>query len=128
MITAKSKKQNYLTEIQTPQHTFYADVQKDHGGSGEYASPSELFASSYAACLNITTRMVLDRKELSYEEVIVQVEVDSSNLDELKIYTHIDIIGDISQEEKEAIIQKVKRCPVGRMMRSEKQFLNFSKN
>ena len=124
MVTTKSKKQNYLTEVQTGENIFYSDVAVDHGGSGQYASPGELFASSYAACINITTRMVLDRKQYDYEEVIVQVELDNENLDELKFYTHIEIVGDIEQEEKEKIIQKVKRCPVGRMMRANKEFLD----
>lgn len=123
MITATSKKCDYITRLSDGQHTFYADTPISDGGSDMYQRPGDILASAYAACVNITTRKVLDRENLPYEEVKVYVDIDRSDLDNLKIHTKTEITADISEEKKQEIIQKVKRCPVCRMLAAEKEFL-----
>ena len=51
------------------------------------------------------------------------MDIDRSDLDNLKIYAKTEITADISEEKKQEIIQKVKRCPVCRMLAAEKEFL-----
>lgn len=125
MITATGKSGSRLAEISDGKHTFYADTPVEGGGSDSYRRPGDILAGAYAACVNITTRMVLDRENLPYEEVKVYVDIDRSDLDNLKIYTRTDIISDISEEKKQEVINRVKRCPVCRMLAAEKQFLTM---
>jgi putative redox protein len=56
--------------------------------------------------------MVLDRMNLSYEEVITKVEFNSDGDEESCFFYDVEIVGDIDEEVKEMIIQKAQRCPV----------------
>jgi putative redox protein len=126
MITATSKKDNYITELSDGKHTFYADTVEHEGGSDMYARPTDILCSAYAACTNITTRMVLDREGLKYDKVTVWADIDRSDLNNVKFYIHTEIEGDIPQEKKNEIIQRVKRCPVCRILKADKEFLELN--
>lgn len=123
MITATSKKDNYVTEISNGKHTIYADTIRHEGGSDSAMRPTEILASAYASCTNITTRMVLDREGLKYDKVTVYVDLDRSDLNNVKFFIRTEIEGDIPQEKKDEIIERVKRCPVCRILKAEKEFL-----
>ena len=125
MITAVSKSDNYITELSDGKHTFYADTLEHEGGSDMYARPTDILCSAYAACTNITTRMVLDREGLKYDKVTVWADIDRTDLNNVKFYIHTEIEGDIPQEKKDEIIQRVKRCPVCRILKAEKEFLEL---
>ena len=125
MITATSKGDNYITELSDGKHIFYADTIKHEGGSDMYARPTDILCSAYAACTNITTRMVLDREGLKYDKVTVWVDIDKSDLNNVKFHIKTEIEGDIPQAKKDKIIERVKRCPVCRILRSEKEFLDL---
>ena len=112
MITATGKKDNYITELSDGKHVFYADTIEHEGGSDMYARPTDILCSAYAACTNITTRMVLDREGLKYDKVTVWADIDRTDLNNVKFYIHTEIEGDIPQEKKDEIIERVKRCPV----------------
>ena len=126
MITATGKKDNYITELSDGKHVFYADTIEHEGGSDMYARPTDILCSAYAACTNITTRMVLDREGLKYDKVTVWTDIDRTDLNNVKFYIHTEIEGDIPQEKKDEIIQRVKRCPVCRILKAEKEFLELN--
>ena len=126
MITATGKKDNYITELSDGKHTFYADTIEHEGGSDMYARPTDILCSAYAACTNITTRMVLDREGLKYDKVTVWADIDRTDLNNVKFYIHTEIEGDIPQEKKDEIIERVKRCPVCRILKAEKEFLELN--
>lgn len=126
MITATGKKDNYITELSDGKHTFYADTVEHEGGSDMYARPTDILCSAYAACTNITTRMVLDREGLKYDKVTVWADIDRTDLNNVKFYIHTEIEGDIPQEKKDEIIQRVKRCPVCRILKADKEFLELN--
>lgn len=123
MITATSKGENYITELSDGKHIFYADTVEHEGGSDMYRRPTDILCSAYAACTNITTRMVLDREGFKYNKVTVWADMDKTDLDNVKFFIKVEIDGDIPQEDKDRIIEKVKRCPVCRILRSGKEFL-----
>ena len=125
MITAVSKSDNYITELSDGKHTFYADTLEHEGGSDMYARPTDILCSAYAACTNITTRMVLDREGLKYDKVTVWADIDITDLNNVKFYIHTEIEGDIPQEKKDEIIQRVKRCPVCRILKADKEFFEL---
>ena len=126
MITATGKKDNYITELSDGKHVFYADTIEHEGGSDMYARPTDILCSAYAACTNITTRMVLDREGLKYDKVTVWADIDRTDLNNVKFYIHTEIEGDIPQEKKDEIIQRVKRCPVCRILKADKEFLELN--
>ena len=125
MITATSKKDSFVTELSDGKHTFYSDATEHEGGSDMYARPTDILVSAYAACTNITTRMVLDREGLKYDKITVWADIDRTDLNNVKFYIRTEIEGDIPQEKKDEIIQRVRRCPVCRILKAEKEFLEL---
>lgn len=123
MIISKSKEEKYCTEVSNENTFIISDVTKEKGGSGEYFRPHDLLCAGLASCLNITTRMVLERKNITYENVVVKVDLDRSDEEKTKFFYDIDIIGDISKETKELIINIVKNCPVKNTLTKEIEFV-----
>lgn len=118
MITVTSQGIPYLATITDGERTAFSDVRAESGGSGDYLSPSELVLAGYAACAQITARMVLDRKNLSYDDVQVTASADREGQKTVISY-QIQIIGEIPEEIKREVIEKVTRCPVRKMLSGE---------
>lgn len=127
MVFAESKKEHYLTQLANGSAVVIADVKKDDGGSGEHFGPHDFLCAAYATCLNITIRMVLDRMSLKYDKVITEVELDRSHEDKTIFLYHADIIGDIDDETKEAVIAKSLRCPVKKTLSKDIDFQRMEK-
>lgn len=115
MVVSKSLDGNYLTEISNGICKINADV-KDAGT--ETMRPHELIESGLAACMNITTRMVLDRMNLAYDGVEVKVSLERPDKENTVITYNIDIKGDIDEATKEMIKSKVFNCPVRKTLAS----------
>lgn len=116
MIVSESKKENYRTEISNENAVIISD------STGKCLSPHDLLCAGFGACLNITTRMVLDRKNIKYEKVIVKVDLDKSDENKTKFIYCIDILGDISDKTKQNIVDIVKNCPVRKTLSKEIEF------
>lgn len=128
MIISESKKDSYLTEILSDETLIFSDVTKEKGGSGKYFKPHDLVCAGYASCLNITTRMILERMNIEYEKVIVKINLNNSNPDKAVFEYDIDIIGDIDTETKSAVISKAEKCPVRRTLSKEIEFNKVKKD
>lgn len=122
MIISESKIENYCTEISNENSFIFSDVTEEKGGKGQYLRPHDLLCSAFASCLNITTRMILERKKIKYEKVIVKVDLDRSEEKKTKFLYDIDIIGDIPIETKQNIINIAKNCPVRKTLSKEIDF------
>ncbi len=114
MMVSKSLDGNYLTEISNGTYNLYAD----NAEAAQSLHPHEFIESALAACMNITTRMVLDRMSLKYEGVEVKVLLTRKTKEETKIEYKIDIKGDIDEAVKKQITDKVFNCPVRRILTS----------
>lgn len=123
MIIAKSQSDKYLTEISNGAAMIFSNVASDKGGDDGYFSPHEFLCASLAACLDITTRMVLDHKNILYEEINVKVVLDQSDDAETRFVYDIDIIGDIDEKEKDQIIKIVSKCPVRKTLSKKISFV-----
>lgn len=119
MIISESKQDGYLTEISNGETFLFSDVTKEKGGSGEHFKPHDFICAGYASCLNITTRMILEKMNIQYEKVIVKVDLDKSNENKTIFVYDVDIIGDIGSETKAIVIEKLERCPVRKTLSKE---------
>ena len=100
MITATGKKEPYITELTDGIHLFSADTPLADGGSSLHQRPTDILISALAACVNITTRMLLDEEALPYDRVVVQADLDRTDPDRPAFTAHVDIQGDIPPGEK----------------------------
>ncbi len=122
MIIAKSGQENYYTEVSNGITSIASDVTGEKGGNGNNFRPHELLCSGFASCLNITVRMVLERKNIDYDQVVVKVDLDSSDETKTKFFYDIEIIGDIPEKKKQEIINIAKNCPVRRTLERQIEF------
>lgn len=111
LVTSTSGSELYMTELCNGTVAIQADVSPEKGGSGKHFRPHDLIEAGYAACLNITARMVLERLNLPYEEVRVAVELKRKE-EMTAFHYHIDISGKLEEASKQKVLRLVRECPV----------------
>ncbi len=122
MVVAESKKENYCSEISNHNTIIFSDVTKEQGGNDQYFGPFDLLSSALASCLNITTRVILQNRNINYEKVVVRVDIDSSDENKTKFLYEINIIGEIADEIKQNILKKLESSPVRKALSKEIKF------
>ncbi|WP_297428329.1 OsmC family protein [Clostridium sp.] len=122
MITSISEDSKYITSISNGNETIYSDVTKEKGGNGQFFRPHDLIEAGYASCLNITTRMILDSMNIEYKKIVVAVDLDRCNDKKTIFKYNVDIIGTIDESIKNAVIKKLKNCPVTKTLSKEIEF------
>ena len=122
MITAKSGQEHYLTQLSKGTASICSDLPRDRGGSGEYLKPHDLLCAGFASCLNITLRMVLERMNVAYDQVVTKVDLSADKENATTFLYHIEIVGDIDAAVKEAAIAKALNCPVRKTLSKDISF------
>lgn len=122
MVISNSKEENYCTEISNGNTFIFSDIAEEKGGKGQYLRPHDLLCAGFASCMNITTRMILERKNIKYEKIIVKVDLDRSDDTKTKFIYYVDIIGDISDETKQHVISMLRNCPVRKTLSKQIEF------
>lgn len=114
MITAISKEKNYKTDIMGESASITMDMPVASGGSGGALVPFELLLGGFASCLNITIRMLLDKKGVSYRQVKVTAGEDRNKKPGAMIISwQAEIEGDIPEEDKQKYIARAfEKCPI----------------
>lgn len=123
MIIAKSCGSDYKTSLSDGTHEIFADTPVSDGGADEYMRPGTIFASGLAACINITTRKLLNEEGIEFTDVTTYIDLDRSNPELLTFRKRTVIDADISEEKKQEILARVEGCPVCKMMIMPKEFL-----
>lgn len=116
MIISTSCANAYVTEVTDGKHVIYADTATELGGGACGFDSQQLLCTSLASCLNITTRMVLERKNIAYDKIIVKVDLKEQRYKECHLFYEIDIVADLSVEMKQNIINIVKNCPISKIL------------
>lgn len=114
MITAVSRENRYKTDIAGKSASITMDMPEASGGSGGALVPFELLLSGFASCLNITIRMLLDKKGVPYRQVKVTADEDRNRKPGAMIISwQAEIDGDIPEEDKQKYISRAfEKCPV----------------
>ncbi len=94
-------------------NTLIADEPEENGGKNKGFSPSELLISALGACTCATLRMYADRKEMKLEEVKVDLSFTRDEENNIThISRHIELIGQLSTDEKHKLLQIANKCPI----------------
>ncbi len=113
VINASIGKRHYATALASASNTYIADEPVDAGGADEGFSPSELLASSLAACTCITLRMYADRKGWPLDDVQVEVRFDRDSASaESRITSDITLSGELSEEQRARLLDLAGKCPI----------------
>ena len=99
---------------------FLSDAEVSKGGSGTGPSPHEYLGAALAACTSMTLKMYASRKAMSLENAIVIVDIE--RVDDVEKFTRdIQLIGNLSAEEKERLMEIANKCPIHKALAGQIQ-------
>jgi len=118
----------FQAQVTAGPHAFLADEPRSvEGGLGTGLSPYELLSAALGACTTMTLRMYADFKKLPLDRVSVSVDHEKRHrdsaadalekeppIDHFTRSIHLD--GDLSDEQRQRILQIADRCPVHRTL------------
>lgn len=126
----------FTTDILAGEHTMIADEPASIGGNDFGPSPYELLNASLGSCTAMTLQMYARRKKWPLKEVKVHLEHAKKNsyqqdLQDLggkhskidEFVRHIEIVGDLSEEQRVRLLEIADRCPVHRTLASPQHFI-----
>jgi putative redox protein len=121
---------SYRTAIQAGPHSLVSDEPEEVGGDDEGPTPYDLLLSALGSCTGMTLRMYADRKEWPLDETIVRLshekihatdcencEAEEGKVD--RIDREIEVRGDLSDDQRERLLEIANKCPVHRTLHSE---------
>ena len=99
---------------------FLSDAELSKGGGGTGPSPHEYLGAALAACTTMTLKMYAGRKAMPLENAIVTVDIVRA--DDIEKFTRdIQLIGNLSAEEKERLIEIADKCPIHKALAGQIQ-------
>ena len=117
----------YTQYVEAGNHVFYVDEPMEHGGDDLGPNPFDLLLASLASCTSITLRMYAKRKGLKLERVGVRTayrKIHAEVCDECPgdegyidvIERDIELIGNLTAEERDKLVTIADKCPVHQIM------------
>jgi len=112
-VNANIHKDHYRVVLTAGKNTVIADEPLSNGGGDEGMNPHEILASALGACTCITVRMYADRKEMPLDGVNVTLGlVRDSDTNTTNISRQIELIGDLTPEQRDRLLTIANKCPV----------------
>lgn len=122
----------YAQNISVGPHLLQADEPRDSAGNDVGPNPYELLLSALGACTSMTLCMYAEQKQWPlrgvqvrlthsklYAEDCVACDTKRGTLDQID--AEISLIGDLSEDQRQRLMEIADRCPVHRTLVSEIQ-------
>jgi putative redox protein len=110
-VTGQIGKDHYRAEIKSETNAIIADEPVEVGGKDLGFSPSELLASSLAACTCITVRMYADRKAWNLDQVIAEVVLEKLE-GKSKFTRKVEFKGSLDDAQRTRLETIANKCPI----------------
>ena len=130
-VVVNSERKGLLQTIRIGQHRLQSDEPADWGNDGG-PDPYELLLAALGACTSMTLRMYADRKQWPLQGVQVRLghsrihaedcaacDTREGTLDQIDI--EISLIGDLSDNQRQRLMEIADHCPVHRTLLGEIQ-------
>jgi len=114
-VKVRIEKDKYTTTVDYGKHVLIADEPTELGGADRGMNPQTLLLSALGSCKVITMRMYADQKDWDMQSATVRLssETIKSDLQQTTyIKCHIEIIGDLTEQQRERIYRIAERCPI----------------
>jgi|SRR5882762_4162609 len=129
-VVVNSGNPRFLQEISIGPHQIKADELLASGGGDAGPNPYELLLAALGACTGITLRMYAARKEwplktvrvrLTHEKIYAKDCADCESKDGMLdlIKREIVLVGELTDDQRERLMEIANRCPVHRTLTSE---------
>ena len=129
-VVVRTGREHYYTEVVASGHRLTVDEPESVGGTDRGGTPYDLLLGALGSCTSITLRMYADRKSWPLEEIVVRLshaKIHASHCETCetaegkvdRIEREIELIGDLSGEQRARLLEIADRCPVHRTLHSE---------
>ena len=117
-VTSTIKQELYRIQIESPSgNVVISDEPLEMGGRDLGFSPTELLASSLAACTSATLRMYADKKGWDLKEVKLEIDLDwDDKANKTVISRKIQLLGSLDENQRERLFKVANACPVHKML------------
>jgi putative redox protein len=132
VVVSETTQGTYLNHVVAGDHHLFADEPVTSGGFDAGPSPYDLLASALGACTSMTMRLYADRKAIPVKRITVEVAHAKVHADDCAECAATDggartglvdrfdrrllFEGDLSQEQRIALLGIADRCPVHRTL------------
>jgi uncharacterized OsmC-like protein len=131
-VSVDSASPDFLENIHAGRHLFHADEPVSAGGKDAAPTPYELLLGALGACKAITLRMYAARKRWPLQRVRVNlshakahaedcVDCDSERSLIDLIEVEIQLVGELTDEQRRTLLSVAEKCPIHRTLTSQIQ-------
>ena len=109
----------YQQQVSGSNHQWLADEPAGLGGQDSGPAPFEFLAAALGTCTSMTLRMYADLKGIPLTGIHVQLECDKLEEDGVsryRIVRQIRLEGELSQAQRQRMLEIANRCPVHRAL------------
>ena len=114
-VTTSRRVSTLAYEVQTENFKILCDVPEKLGGNNLAPDPHEYLETALAGCTALTVQMYAKRRELKLESVDVKIKILKEGA-ENEISREIHLEGDLSQEEKDKLLEIANKCPIHKFL------------
>jgi putative redox protein len=118
-VSVEIGREAYVTRVVAGGHEMVADEPTELGGQDRGATPYGYLLGAIGSCVAITVRMYADRKEWPLDGVRVELRHERRKPGDETIYLDLSLDGDLSDEQRERLVEIAGRCPVKRTVTGE---------
>jgi uncharacterized OsmC-like protein len=120
----------FAQQIVAGRHRLATDEPLTAGGSDSGPTPYDLLLAALGSCTSMTVAFYARRKEWPLESVTVRLshsrihaedcancETKEGRLDQIDVV--IEVVGDLTEEQRRRLVEIAEKCPVHRTLQSE---------
>jgi len=116
MITSTSQSTKYCTTFTDGKHEGLTDAPVEMGGAFAGFKPPQLLEASLGTCIAIVLRVAADARGIPLEGVETTVSMNQENKGETVFEYHIELKGNITEEQRATLMHAVAGCPVKKIL------------
>ena len=112
MIKTFSQSTPLQVQFSNERHSALADTTQDKGGNDSGFRPHELLEAALATCMNMTATIYANKHDIPLTKVVTKVSLDRSGTEEVVFSYVLELEGDMTTEQRDAVKSAIRVCPV----------------